>query len=133
RRLYRFLHHLAKLAGRPDLALAGDRHRLDRQELAADFRPGEAGDGTNLIFFLADAVTEAADAEERVEVLLGDDDVLVLAFENLAERLAGNLRKLALECPNACFASVESKNSAKRSIREFELAVLEPMRLHLLR
>ena len=37
--LDQFLHHFADLAGGLDLALAGDRDRLDGQQLAPNFGP----------------------------------------------------------------------------------------------
>src|SRR4051794_9562521 len=88
RRLDRLLHHFAELAGGLDLALAGNGDRLNRQELAADFGPGETRDRANLVLFLAHSVAEFADAEERLEVVFPKHYALVLALENVAERLA---------------------------------------------
>src|SRR6478672_8344514 len=84
RRLDRLLHHLAELAGRLDLALTGYGDRLDRQQLAANLGPGQAGDGADLVLFLANAVAEFAHAEEVTEVLRSQLHVLDLVFENLA-------------------------------------------------
>ena len=61
-RLDRLLHHVAELAGGLHLALAGHGDRLDRQQLAADLGPGEAGDRADLVLFLALAVAELAHA-----------------------------------------------------------------------
>jgi hypothetical protein len=49
RRRDRLLHHVAQLAGGDHRALAGHRHGLDGQDLAADFRPGKTGDHADLI------------------------------------------------------------------------------------
>ena len=65
----RLVHHVAELAGRRRLALAWQRDRFDRQQVAADFRPGEAGHLADLVLLLGDAVREAAHAEIFVEVL----------------------------------------------------------------
>ena len=67
--LDRLLHDVAELAGGLDLALAGHGDRLDGQQFAADLGPGEAGDGADLVLFLAHAVAEAADADEIAEIV----------------------------------------------------------------
>ena len=74
RGLDRLLHHLAELAGVLQLALAGHHRGFDRQQLAADFGPGEAGDLADLVLLLGHAVAEAAHAEVLVEVLRRDVD-----------------------------------------------------------
>jgi hypothetical protein len=51
------------------LALARQRDRFDRQEVAADFGPRESGDLADLVLLLGDAVREAAHAEILVEIL----------------------------------------------------------------
>src|SRR6185369_14000924 len=104
--LDRLLHHLSELAGRLDLALARNGYGLDRQQLAADFGPGEARDRADLVFFLTDPVAELPDAKEFAEVLGGQLDLLDLVLENLAQRLARDLRELALERPDAGLARV---------------------------
>ena len=106
RRLDQFLHHLAELAGGLDLALAGNGDRLDRQQLAADLGPGKAGDGADLVLFLADAVAELADAEELAEVVGRQLDLLGLALEDLAKRFARDLGQLALERADARLARI---------------------------
>ena len=118
RRLDRFLHHFAELAGRLDLALAGDGDRFDRQQFAADLGPGEAGDRADLVLFLADAVTVAPNAEEIGEVVRGELDALDLAFEDLAQRLAGDLGQLALQRPDAGFARVVANDAAQALVGE---------------
>ena len=88
RRGDRLVHHVAELAGRRRLALAGQRHRFDRQQVAADFGPCEARDLADLVLLLGDAVREAAHAEVLVEVLRVDVDRALglarLAFALLA-------------------------------------------------
>ena len=63
RRLDRFLHHVAELAGADDVALAGHHRRLDRQQLAADLGPRQAGDLADLVLLLGLAVAELAHAQ----------------------------------------------------------------------
>src|SRR5205085_1314806 len=109
RSLDRLLHYFAELAGGLDLALAWNGDSFDRQQLPADLGPGEASHGTDLVLFLADAITVTPDTQEAVQVLLCDDDVLVLALENLAQRLARDLGEFTLERANAGFARVKTK------------------------
>ena len=78
RRLDRLLHHLAELAGVLQLALARHDRGLDGQQLAADFRPGEARDLADAVLLLGLAVAEAPHAEELVEVLRRDRDRLLV-------------------------------------------------------
>ena len=56
RRRDRLVHHVAELAGGRRLALARQRHGLDRQQVAADLGPGEPGDLADLVLLLGDAV-----------------------------------------------------------------------------
>ena len=50
-RLGRFLHYLAELSGKQQLAFALCFQGLDKQNVAADRRPGEAGHDTDLVSF----------------------------------------------------------------------------------
>src|SRR3546814_14941881 len=69
RGLDRLLHHFAQLAGGPDQSLAGNRHRLDGEQLAADLGPGQARDGADLVFFLANAVAEFPYARKVADIV----------------------------------------------------------------
>ena len=114
--LDQLLHHFAELAGGLDLALAGDRDGLDRQQLAADLGPGEPGDGADLVLFLAHSVAEFPNAEELAEILGRQLDRLGLVLEDLAQRLARDLRQLALERSDARLARVmaDDRRAARR-------------------
>ncbi len=48
--LHRLAHHIAELAGDGDFAFTRQRHSFDRQQFAADFRPGQAGGHADQIF-----------------------------------------------------------------------------------
>ena len=48
RRARRLLHHVAELAGQRQVALAARERDFGRQDLAADFGPGQAGGQTDL-------------------------------------------------------------------------------------
>src|SRR6478609_4829587 len=83
RRRDAFGHHVAELAGGLDLALAGGRDALDRQQFTADFGPRKASDRTDLRFFFRHAVLVFAHTGELAEVLGRDDDALGLLLEDL--------------------------------------------------
>ena len=55
--------------------LPGSIDRFDRQHLAADLGPGQAGDDADQVLGLGLAVAELAHAGVLVEVLAGDRDL----------------------------------------------------------
>src|SRR5690606_21931097 len=68
-RLHGFVHHIAQLAGRLRLPLAGHGDGFDGEQFATYFGPGQAGDGADLVLLLGDAVAELADAREVPEII----------------------------------------------------------------
>ena len=72
RRRDALLHHVAELAGVLDVALAGQQHALDGQDLAAHLGPGQAGDDADHVLGLGLAEAELAHAGVLVQVLPGD-------------------------------------------------------------
>src|SRR5690606_10704477 len=131
-RLDALVHHFAELARRPDLALPRGRDAFDRQQLAADFGPGQAGDRADLRFLVGLAVAELAPPREVAEVLRRDDDAPHLLLEDLAQRLARQPRDLALERADAGLAGVIADQVAQALLGQLELALLQPVRLDLL-
>src|SRR4051812_44300446 len=127
----RLLHHVAELAGGDGLALPGHRRGLDRQQLAADFGPGEAGDLADLVLLLGHAEGVAAHAEKLVEVLRRDGNAMALLVtrllfgEELLHRLAADLGELALERAHAGLARVVAHDVADRGFRDRDLALVE--------
>src|SRR4051812_49272354 len=97
RRLDALLHNVAQLSSGADSALTRHRDRLDRQQLAADFGPGKAGHGADLILFLTDAEPIFSHSGEVCQVRRRDHDLRVLALEDAAQALARQLGNLALE------------------------------------
>ena len=67
-RLNRFLHHFAQLAGLRNLAFAGHIHRFDKQNIAADFRPGQPGRYTDMVLLFGFAVAVTSDTEILVQI-----------------------------------------------------------------
>ena len=101
-----FLHHVAELAGRLDLALARRGDAFNGEEFAANRGPREARHRPDLRLILAHAVLESAHAGKVAEILRRDRNGLGFAFEDLAQALARQPSDLALERANACLARV---------------------------
>jgi len=132
RGLDRFVHHLAELAGGLDLSLAGHGHRFDGQQFAAHFGPGQAGDRTHLIFFLADTVAIFLHAGIFCQIVGRDFDALIFALENAAQSLARQLGDFAFQGPHAGFPRIIADQVAQGVLAQHELALFQAMRLDLL-
>ena len=63
------LHHVAHLTGEANVALARVDARLDEHDVAADRRPREAGDDTDLGLALGDVADVARRPEELLELV----------------------------------------------------------------
>ena len=133
RRLDGLLHHLAQLAGRLHPPLAGQFQRLDRQKVAADGCPGEARDHADLVLLLGQAIAELLHAEEVLKVLRRDLDPFGILADDLRQRLARDLRNLALKVPHPGLAGIGAHHFLKRLIGQLELGLLQTVVLHLLR
>src|SRR5262249_56704522 len=83
-----FAHHLAQLAGDDDLALARQGDGFDRQDLAADFGPGETGGDAHQVLLLRFAVAITAHAGILLEVARRDGDALQALDQDVLDRLA---------------------------------------------
>src|SRR3984957_5423959 len=97
----RLLHHVLQIAGHGHATLAGHHDAFNRQQLAANFRPGEASDETNLVRTLDFAVAELRHAKELAEVLERHRDLLLLAREDFLHGFTGERRDFALEIADA--------------------------------
>src|SRR5277367_2302838 len=97
----RLLHHVLEIARHRHAALAGHHDALDRQEFAADLRPGETSHQPDLIVGLDFAIAELRRAEELGDVLAGDDDRFALVDEDLLHRLAREIGNFTLEIADA--------------------------------
>ena len=69
RRLRALAHDLAELAGQDQPALAGHARRLDKQDVAADRRPGEPGRDAGDAGAHRDLALEPARPEDLVQVV----------------------------------------------------------------
>ena len=103
RRLYRLLHDVAKLARDRHLAAARQHDRLDRQQLATDFRPRQTGRNTDHVFAFGLAVTVLVHPSILAKISACDFDLFDAVGNNFAHRLALKVGKLALKIPDAGF------------------------------
>ena len=107
RSLRGFLHDVAEFAGQRQLAFAVDDAGFGAENGAADFCPCQARDQSDFGLFVGQGVAELDDAEEVVDVLAGNGDVIVLAFfDDLARDLAADVADFAFQIADAGFARV---------------------------
>ena len=119
RRLRRLLHDVAELAGQGQLALARHQRRLDGQDLAADFRPGQARGDADLVLLLGQRLAEARHAEVLGDLGRRDLHAERLALDDdLARHLAADGRDLALEIAHARLARVALDDRLERPVSE---------------
>jgi hypothetical protein len=115
-----------------NLALAGHGDRFDGQQFATHLGPGQAGDRTDLVLFLAGTMAEFPYTGKVGDVFRRELNLLGLAFQNLPQRLASDLGDLALEGPHTRLARVVADEIAQARLSEDEFAVLETVALNLL-
>ena len=105
------------------LPLPGIVDRLDRQQLAADLGPREAGHLADLVLLLGHAEGVLAHAEVLVEVLAASTvmrfalPVLASSVRMRLDHLAADLGDLALEAAHAGLARVVAHDVAQRRLR----------------
>ena len=134
RRLRRFLHHVAELAGEQELPLAGHRHHLDEQQVAADRGPGEAGRDADAV--AVQQLFREVLARRRGTPRPAPASITIrsaLAARHLDRHLAADRRHLALEIAQPRLLGVagddlagspSSVNSICSSVRPFSLVCL---------
>ncbi len=134
RRLDRLLHHVAQRTRAGDVALARHERGFDGQQVAAHFRPGEAGHLAHLVFLAGQTEVEATHAQELVQVVRIDlhRRAGFLLQQQLLDHLAADLRDLALQRPHAGFTGVVADDVAQRAFRHLDLATLQTVVLGLL-
>ncbi|EAQ29638.1 hypothetical protein NAP1_02660 [Erythrobacter sp. NAP1] len=127
-----FVHHVAKLTGGLDLALARCGDAFDGEKLTANTGPRKSRNRTDLRFVFAHAVLEFADTCKIAEVFRRNDNALGFFLQDLAQRLSRQPRDLALQRTHASLAGVVADKVAQALFGQLEFAVLETMRFHLL-
>ena len=123
-RLRRFLHHVAQFAGQREFAFAVNYGGFGAQNRAADFGPGQAGDQTDFAVLVGQRVAEFDHAQEVVDVVLPDGDVVGLAFLHyLARHFAADVADFALQVADARFPRVGADQGSDRVIGELDVLV----------
>src|SRR5580698_7009784 len=119
RRVDRFLHYVAELAGRLHTTFAGQHDRFNLKRLAAHFGPCETRHDTDLIFAFHLAVAELANTRKGTEIFRRDFDRFRLAGDDLLDRLACTIGDLALEVTHAGFPRVVTNEITQRAVGDF--------------
>jgi len=102
------------------------------QGVAARFRPGEAGNDSQLVFTLHLAIAELAHARITADILRRHVDLLRLARNDLLHRLAGEIGDLPLEVAHPGFARVVADEIAQRAVGDRPFPILEAVRRNFL-
>src|SRR5262249_44004934 len=106
RGLRAFFHHVAELAGEDQPFAAGNPRRLDEQDVAADWRPGEAGRDAGHARAHRGLAFEPGGPQDRREVLARDADRTGRTLGDAHGGMPQRLADLALEIAHAGFARV---------------------------
>ncbi len=130
--LHRLLHDVAQLASRGDPPFAGQRDRLDGQQLAADFGPGEPRGHADQILALGLAETEPPDASIFIDIPAGDADPLGLLHQDVFDGLAGQIGDLTLKVTNPGLAREIADQVAQCIVADRPLGLFEAVSLDLL-
>ena len=127
-----FVHHVAKLTGGLDLALARRGDAFDREQFAPDLGPGETGHRADLRLLLAHAVLELADTREVAEIVGRDRHAFDFLLEDLAQALTRQPRQFTFERADTRFARVVADQIAQTVLGELKFALFQPMLCNLL-
>src|SRR5690606_22459628 len=110
------LHHVLQIAGHGHAATTRHLYRFDRQQFAADLRPGKAGDDTYLIFAVRHAVAEFSHASIIAEIGSRNRHARLLLEFDLTHSLAGQSCDFALKVPHAALTGVVADQVAKSAV-----------------
>src|SRR5580692_4210905 len=126
-----FLHHVSELAGEDQPPGAGNPPRFDKQDIAADRRPGETGGHAWHAGPHRHLVLEPRRAENGQKVVTRNPDRTALPFRNPHRSVTQDLADLALKAAHAGFAGVTPDDIAQHVVADLDLAGLQPIRLEL--
>ena len=121
------------MAGKGELALAGDGRSLDEQDVAAHRRPGETGRNPRKVGTLCRFRLEARGAEAGDQIVFADLDSAGAAVGDAHRRMAQDGTDLALEIAHARLAGVAGDDPAQRRLRDAALFELQSVLLELAR
>src|SRR5262249_40460060 len=96
-----FLHYVAKLTCERETAATGKKRRLDKQNLAAHFRPGHSGRHTGRKFFASLFGKEPATAKVFLYVLCLDCYLIGRALGYTESNFSRQVSNCSLKLTNA--------------------------------
>ena len=127
----RLLHHVAQIAREAQAALAGREHRLDVEDVAAHFRPGEARHHADDAAHLVLLVEEFGFAEDLFDLFRAEFGCESLLRGDLLGPRTRQLGDVLVERPHARFAGVAGDDLFDDLRREDQLLLLDAVRLAL--
>ena len=128
-----FLHHVLQVARHRHLALAGHHDAFDGEQLSADLGPGKTGDDTDLILQFGLAVAIARYAEIGFNDVRGDDNLFLVAHQDVLDRLTGKGRHFTFKVTHARLTGVAAHHEAQGLVLDREFAIAQAMILFRLR
>ena len=135
RRLRRFLHYVAELAGQRDLTLARHADRLDEHDVAAHRRPREPGRHADLRRAAGDLALHLRLAGVLFEVFRRHLHHRRLPLDDFQRGFAQHALDFALELPHARFARILGDQPVERAVGDmgalFLLALSQTRLFHL--
>ena len=121
RRLRRFLHHVAELAGQGDLAFARHLDRLDEHDVAAHRRPRQAGGDAYFRRPARHFALHVRLAGVALQRLGGHGDLLHLPLHHFERRFAEHALDFALQLADARLARVLGDEPLERGVGDARL------------
>ena len=131
--LRRFLHHVTKLTGQRQAALALEGQHLNLEQLAAHARPGQAISHAHSRLHRQILVKEDYRAEIFFQILFCYLCALSLAFNNAHGHLAADSRQLALQVTHAGLTCIIMNYTADSLLAHRNLIFFQTVELKLLR
>src|SRR5260370_27036803 len=125
-RLPRLLHALADLSGHGKAALALHLVGFDEEDVATGRRPGQTDSHAGALGALGDLSvdTDLDPAQELLDNLARDHQLLGLPFGDPARLLAANGADVPLQVAHACLPRVVAADEGNRVFRKIDLLPL---------
>src|SRR5450759_4846750 len=125
RGLCAFAHDVAELPGKDQGPFAGNAGRLDKENVAADRRPGQSGRDPGDAGAHGDLAFEAGLAENGGEIFCGQGNRVRTALGDLNRRMTQGLADFPLERTNAGLAGVALDHEPQRFDVDLDLLRLQ--------
>ena len=128
--LYRFLHHIAELAGNINFSFTLGEHGFQKQNVAARLCPRQARDNARHTGFHRRIMPHRLAVEHFFELPCADRDGCVFSLDQFDRGAAAQRIYALFESAHAGFYRVIRDNFAKRAIRDMELLRRNARALH---